>query len=639
MVDFYDSNHGMFGGDVSKVKVTTDAGDSWTASTLGTGQGFLVCGAWYDGDTLYATGSPADLSKSTDGGLTWSTDTSFAGYSFRAMVVTPNNTLLLCGEHVSTNTGVIFKKVGISPLQADFEADEDTICVGSTVDFTDLSSGIVTSWEWTFEGGNPSSSTDQDPSVTYNSTGSFDVELTITDAYGDDTKIKVDYINVLDVPGQAGIPEGEETVCTGLVIEYNIDEVEFAQEYEWEVDPIDAGTLIWDGNGATLEADEAWTGDFTIRVRATNICGDGDWSDNYEGTLYLSPEAFDLEGGGSYCLDGDGVEITLAETETGIDYELYKDGEPTGNIVAGTGDEISFGLLLEEAYYTAFGYSDYCSTTMNEEVSVVIDFPPIEPATPTGPLAVCNDEVSEYESDGVDDADSYTWTLSPEEAGVLAADELTASVEWSTTFNGTAYISLFGINECGNGNTSAEIEILVDAIPEPEIDGEELVCDNHTEDYVVEENAGNTYNWEVTGGTITEGQDTYLVTVQWGEPGDGLLTLVETSPNGCVGDTAEFGVLVDDCTGLIESEKLNYLKVYPNPASNLITIEFDSESKANSTITVFNQLGQTLIEKEMNIESTKKVYQFNISHLQKGMYIIRIADGEGVITIKQFIKE
>jgi len=46
-----------------------------------------------------------------------------------------------------------------------------------------------------------------------------------------------------------------------------------------------------------------------------------------------------------------------------------------------------------------------------------------------------------------------------------------------------------------------------------------------------------------------------------------------------------------------------------------------------------------LIEKDLNNEETKKVYQINISHLQKGMYIIRIADAERVIATKQLIKK
>ena len=52
----------------------------------------------------------------------------------------------------------------------------------------------ISSYEWTFEGGTPSSSNDQDPSVTYNSPGEYSVTLTTTNHIGSSTKTKESYI-------------------------------------------------------------------------------------------------------------------------------------------------------------------------------------------------------------------------------------------------------------------------------------------------------------------------------------------------------------------------------------------------------------------------------------------------------------
>jgi plastocyanin len=62
-------------------------------------------------------------------------------------------------------------------LTANFEADITSINLGETVTFTNTSIGHYTNVEWTFEGGNPSTSTDASPSVTYNIRGQFDVTL------------------------------------------------------------------------------------------------------------------------------------------------------------------------------------------------------------------------------------------------------------------------------------------------------------------------------------------------------------------------------------------------------------------------------------------------------------------------------
>jgi len=77
-------------------------------------------------------------------------------------------------------------------LAADFTADDTITCAGSTVNFTDTSRGSVTSWSWVFDGGTPSTSTDQNPSVLYDTPGSYDVELTVSDGNGTDTKIVTD---------------------------------------------------------------------------------------------------------------------------------------------------------------------------------------------------------------------------------------------------------------------------------------------------------------------------------------------------------------------------------------------------------------------------------------------------------------
>lgn len=85
-------------------------------------------------------------------------------------------------------------------VYAEFSGDNTEICTGSAVNFTDLSFGDVTSWNWTFEGGTPASYNGQDPPpVYYYSNGTFDVTLTVSDGSENDTQIKTDYITVNNI--------------------------------------------------------------------------------------------------------------------------------------------------------------------------------------------------------------------------------------------------------------------------------------------------------------------------------------------------------------------------------------------------------------------------------------------------------
>jgi len=81
------------------------------------------------------------------------------------------------------------------PPVSNFTADEDLIPVGETVNFTDLSTGSPSSWEWTFDGGTPSTSNEQNPTgILYDNEGSFNVQLVTQNNAGSDELIMDGFI-------------------------------------------------------------------------------------------------------------------------------------------------------------------------------------------------------------------------------------------------------------------------------------------------------------------------------------------------------------------------------------------------------------------------------------------------------------
>ena len=91
-------------------------------------------------------------------------------------------------------TGVYF---GLTPaLIAEFSGTQTVVCHGGQVTFMDQTTGSPTSWNWSFPGGNPATSTSQNPVVTYSTLGTYSVTLVVTNASGHDTVLKTDYINV-----------------------------------------------------------------------------------------------------------------------------------------------------------------------------------------------------------------------------------------------------------------------------------------------------------------------------------------------------------------------------------------------------------------------------------------------------------
>ena len=96
--------------------------------------------------------------------------------------------------NVLTNYGIC--QSVIANVDANFTASSTSICAGQSVTFTDTSTGNPTGWSWSFPGGTPSTSTAQNPVVTYNTAGTQNVTLIASNSGSTDTELKTAYIVV-----------------------------------------------------------------------------------------------------------------------------------------------------------------------------------------------------------------------------------------------------------------------------------------------------------------------------------------------------------------------------------------------------------------------------------------------------------
>ncbi len=172
--------------------------------------------------------------------------------------------------------------IDASVLNASFNASAVKVCEGTEVQFNDLSTGSPTSWEWTFEGGDPATSTDQNPLVTYAGSGIFDVSLTVSNGSNSSTTAIQDYMKVeyeAVVPDQ---PQGPANFSTDTAnITYYSTWAPNAEEYVWELTPEDVGVIV-DGDTIT-KVKIYWSNepDYTaeLRVKAVNVCGESEFSE------------------------------------------------------------------------------------------------------------------------------------------------------------------------------------------------------------------------------------------------------------------------------------------------------------------------------------------------------------------------
>jgi len=103
----------------------------------------------------------------------------------------------VCPNNISGISGSGGGFCSASPI-ADFISDTQVIYAGDTVNFNDASKNHPTSWVWVFPGGTPATSNEQNPVVTYNTPGAYDVMLVAANANNSDTITKTAFITVTD---------------------------------------------------------------------------------------------------------------------------------------------------------------------------------------------------------------------------------------------------------------------------------------------------------------------------------------------------------------------------------------------------------------------------------------------------------
>lgn len=146
---------------------------------------------------------------------------------------------------------------------ANFSSDIREACATSmVVDFEDLSEQTPDTWQWTFEGGEPSTSTSQNPSVAYLTPGIFDVELIVSGTGWSDTLLLTDYIRLFDT-----IPTADFTYTTQLLDAEFTNATVFGTCYLWDFELA----------ASSLEIDPEHTfsgfGSYNVRLVASNACG------------------------------------------------------------------------------------------------------------------------------------------------------------------------------------------------------------------------------------------------------------------------------------------------------------------------------------------------------------------------------
>lgn len=287
------------------------------------------------------------------------------------------------------------------------------------------------------------------------------------------------------------------------------------------------------GSGSSITYNNIKAGVYWVKATSANGCSIN-MADTVTVTENPLPTAFNVIGGGGYCKGGAGLEIKLNGSQTGVSYQLKKNGSSQGAPVAGNGSSISFGLQTVGVYTVeAINSTTGCSSAMNGSATIEEWALPV--ASITGKTSACENESVVYSSNS---APNYSWTVISGGSIQGSGSSQNVSIKWTTN---PGKIRLIQTNASGCADT-ATMDVAVNPLPNPVVTGSVTVCENAVETY--SSNSAATYDWSVlSGGAIQGSGSSQNVSIKW-TSNPGKIRLIQTNTFGCA-DTATLDVTVN----------------------------------------------------------------------------------------------
>ncbi len=226
-----------------------------------------------------------------------------------------------------------------------------------------------------------------------------------------------------DLPTTYNVEGGGAYCAGGSGYEISLDNSQLGVNYQLKRDGSNVGDVVagLGGDGISFGT-HTTAGTYTVVATNASTSCTNTMTGNAVITVNPLPTAFNVTGGGSYCSGGGGVEITLSDSETGVNYQLKRDGSNTGSPVAGDDDDITFGNQTAAGTYTvlATNASSSCTNTMTGSASVTVLDVPTKAATPSpsheGTLIPIDAQLSWTNGGGATSYDVYFGDSSPGDA-------------------------------------------------------------------------------------------------------------------------------------------------------------------------------------------------------------------------------
>lgn len=294
------------------------------------------------------------------------------------------------------------------------------------------------------------------------------------------------------------------------------------------------------------------------------------------------------------------------------------------------------GATSSSYFATAAGSYNATKTNMNgcsdsSAVATVItvnNLPPVD-ITPSPTADICAGDSVELMINAGGGGGTLQWALNGTDIVGATNSSYFANAAGSYTITKT------NMNGC-SATTATPTVVSVNPLPPVEITPSPLVeycAGDSVELSIVMGAGGGTFQWYLDGSAISGATSaTYFASM------DGSYNLMKTNMNGCSDTAAVATMLVDTCSNSLYELNGLSVDIYPNPASDFVTVDFNSFTNADiNGLQLVGLDGKTVRVFNIN-EAHSNGISINVSDVNAGVYFIRLTTSYGQI-VKQIIIE
>jgi len=416
------------------------------------------------------------------------------------------------------------KYVLVNPSPIPTITGADTVCLNGTINY--ITESGQTLYQWTVSSGGiiTSGAGTNSVWVKWVLAGNRTISINYTNISGCSSIVPiVKNISVFPLPVPA--ISGPATSCTGATgVEYS--SAPGMSNYVWNVSS--GGTIIAGSGTNIITVNWNAVGNQSVSVNYTNLLGcSAAASTSYPVVVHPVPTPT-ITGTVNSCMGTTGVAYT---TETGMLSYLWTISSG-GVITAGSGtNNITVNWIEEGAQNLTVNYTTSFGCTATTPTLANITVHPLPVPTISGSDFVCINQTSTHSTES--GMTGYQWTVSSGGTIVSGGGTHSIVVQWATTGQKTISVNYTSPVGCTAAAPSTKT-IMVSALPVPVITGNSSACQGVPGITYTTETGMTNYLWTISsGGTITSGLGTNVITVTWNSLGNQEVSVNYTNIYGC----------------------------------------------------------------------------------------------------------